>query len=294
MSFGENLQFLRKHRDMTQEELAELLEVSRQSVSKWESNAAFPEMDTILRLCEHFSCDMDTLLRGDVSRLFGVDRAGYDRHMNAFALAMAAGVALVLAGITLIMVLVGLGDDGTRGVLVFLAMLTAAAALFIIFGMDHARFTKQHPVIDPFYTAEQIERFDRRFPLLIAGPVVLILAGVLCCSVMGLRPAPVGLTADQWGGCAAAVLLLCITVSAAVLTWAGIQKGKYDVAAYNQERHPTPEQRQIRTLWGCAMVGATAICGGGACVRPVGPCLCDLSRGGADLRGRHHLSESQQ
>ncbi|MFQ8600993.1 MAG: helix-turn-helix transcriptional regulator [Oscillospiraceae bacterium] len=46
MSFGQNLQFLRKmHGEMTQEELAEKMGVSRQTISKWEMNAAFPEMD---------------------------------------------------------------------------------------------------------------------------------------------------------------------------------------------------------------------------------------------------------
>ena len=38
MTFGENLQFLRKRANLTQEDLAEKMEVSRQSVSKWESN----------------------------------------------------------------------------------------------------------------------------------------------------------------------------------------------------------------------------------------------------------------
>ena len=50
MTFGENLQFLRKRSGMTQEDLAEQMEVSRQSVSKWESNSAYPEMDAIIRL----------------------------------------------------------------------------------------------------------------------------------------------------------------------------------------------------------------------------------------------------
>ena len=40
MSFGENLQFLRRRRELTQEELAEQLNVSRQSVSKWESEVS--------------------------------------------------------------------------------------------------------------------------------------------------------------------------------------------------------------------------------------------------------------
>lgn len=40
MSFGENLQYLRKQKEITQEQLAEQLEVSRQSVSKWESGVS--------------------------------------------------------------------------------------------------------------------------------------------------------------------------------------------------------------------------------------------------------------
>ena len=46
MSFGQNLQFLRKMRNkMTQEELAEKMGVSRQTVSKWELDTVSPEMD---------------------------------------------------------------------------------------------------------------------------------------------------------------------------------------------------------------------------------------------------------
>ncbi|MDE7009837.1 MAG: helix-turn-helix domain-containing protein, partial [Oscillospiraceae bacterium] len=46
MSLSENLQFLRQRRGITQEQLAEELDVSRQSVSKWESGVSYPEMDT--------------------------------------------------------------------------------------------------------------------------------------------------------------------------------------------------------------------------------------------------------
>lgn len=68
MSFGENLQFLRKmHRNMTQEELAEKMEVSRQTISKWELDAAFPEMVKAMELCNLFSCSMDELFRGEMN-----------------------------------------------------------------------------------------------------------------------------------------------------------------------------------------------------------------------------------
>ena len=65
MSFGQNLQFLRKmHGEMTQEELAEKMGVSRQTISKWEMNTAFPEMDKAIALCGLFSVTLDELVRG--------------------------------------------------------------------------------------------------------------------------------------------------------------------------------------------------------------------------------------
>ena len=68
MSFGQNLQFLRKMRNkMTQEELADRLGVSRQTVSKWELDTAYPEMNKVLELCQLFSCSMDQLIREDMN-----------------------------------------------------------------------------------------------------------------------------------------------------------------------------------------------------------------------------------
>lgn len=54
MSLAENLQFLRKQKNITQEQLAEQLEVSRQSVSKWESAQSYPEMEKLLQICSMF------------------------------------------------------------------------------------------------------------------------------------------------------------------------------------------------------------------------------------------------
>ena len=65
MSFGENVGFYRKQLNITQEELAEMLFVSRQTVSRWETDSTFPDVETIISLCDIFECDMDTLVRGD-------------------------------------------------------------------------------------------------------------------------------------------------------------------------------------------------------------------------------------
>ena len=69
MSLGQNLQFLRKMRCMTQEELAEKMDVSRQTVSKWELDAICPELPKITELCALFSCTMDQLVREDMNVL---------------------------------------------------------------------------------------------------------------------------------------------------------------------------------------------------------------------------------
>ena len=67
MKFGENLQKLRKEKGISQEQLAEQLGVTRQSVSKWESGARYPEMDKIVALCNIFHCDMNVLINKDIT-----------------------------------------------------------------------------------------------------------------------------------------------------------------------------------------------------------------------------------
>ena len=62
MKFGDNLRNLRKSKKLSQEELSERVGVSRQSVSKWESGVAYPEMNNILILCKIFNCKINDLL----------------------------------------------------------------------------------------------------------------------------------------------------------------------------------------------------------------------------------------
>lgn len=67
MIFGKNLQFLRHLREnMTQEDLAEKMNISRQTISKWELDAAQPEMDKAIELCRLFNCSLDNLFRDDM------------------------------------------------------------------------------------------------------------------------------------------------------------------------------------------------------------------------------------
>ena len=62
MEFGEKLQQLRKSRNLTQEELSQILYVSRTAVSKWESGRGYPSIDSLKQISDYFSVSIDDLL----------------------------------------------------------------------------------------------------------------------------------------------------------------------------------------------------------------------------------------
>ena len=71
MTFGEKLSKLRKEYNYTQEQLADILGVTRQSISKWESDIAYPETEKLIKLGRLFECSMDYLLSEDVTEKQG-------------------------------------------------------------------------------------------------------------------------------------------------------------------------------------------------------------------------------
>ena len=62
MTTGEKIAFLRKRKGLTQEQMTEILEVSRQSVSRWEIDMAFPETEKLIKLSRLLECSIDYLL----------------------------------------------------------------------------------------------------------------------------------------------------------------------------------------------------------------------------------------
>ena len=67
MSLGNNIYFLRKQKKLTQEQFADRMSVTRQTVSRWESDEVVPELDRLVEMCEIFTCKLDALVREDLS-----------------------------------------------------------------------------------------------------------------------------------------------------------------------------------------------------------------------------------
>lgn len=73
MTFSEKLLLLRRQKGLSQEQLAEMLDVSRQSVSKWEAQQTLPEPNKIILMSEIFGVSIDQLLKDDLSVAVEVD-----------------------------------------------------------------------------------------------------------------------------------------------------------------------------------------------------------------------------
>ncbi|HBI61529.1 MAG TPA: hypothetical protein DDY31_10015 [Lachnospiraceae bacterium] len=66
MSLGKNIQYLRKQKKITQEQLAEIMSVSRQTISRWEADDIVPELNKLVALSDMFSCKLDIMVKEDM------------------------------------------------------------------------------------------------------------------------------------------------------------------------------------------------------------------------------------
>lgn len=266
MSLGQNLQFLRKRNDITQEQLAEKLDVSRQSISKWESDTTYPEMDKLIQLTQMFHCSMDDLLQKDISTLYVEDKANYDRHMNILSKMIALGVTLILSGVTIMVFLSGMGSikeinspfySDEFCSIIFFIFLIIAVAIFIVTGLQHEEFEKKNPYIENFYNEKEIEIFQKKFTIMITTGVVLILIGIVI--MIGAE----SILPDIYEDVLPSIFLLFVTISVCLFVYAGMQQSKYNIKEYNllhdKESETYKKNKLTGTICGCLMMTATII-----------------------------------
>ena len=258
MAFSENLQFLRAQNGVTQEQLAEQLDVSRQSVSKWESGASFPEMDTLLRLCDLYGVNLDTLLRGSLEESLVSDTARYDAFMNRFSLCITGSVGAIIAALGIMCMMDGLGVHEMLFAAFFMLVVTISTVVLVASGIENDHFRKKHPYIQDFYTEEEKEDFHRKFIWYIAGGVGAILFGVvLMLGSLAFLP-----EMEPYESIVCGLFLIIIAGAVMSFTYAGTQEDKYKIWKYNRDNNPPPEAKKkldaIGTGCACIILLATA------------------------------------
>lgn len=269
MSLGENLQFLRKKNNITQEQLAEQLDVSRQSVSKWESDSAYPEMEKLLQLCNLFHCSMDDLVQKEISQVYVEDKADYDNHFNEFSKYVSMAVGIILLGLSVMCLTYGINYFFENEIikedfcsLIFLIFVVIGVAILVLMGIRHEDFKKKNPFIINFYKEEEIDTFNKKFSVMATVAVSLfIIDAILFFGAVTAFPAIDG--NEYLESITFSIFFMIIAAGVMILIYASIQKDKYDIDKYNQMNDKNSEVYKKDSLTGsvcgCIMLVATIL-----------------------------------
>ena len=276
-----------------------MLGVSRQSVTKWESERSYPEMDKLLKLCSVFDCTLDELVQGDLTGRASdptasvapsappADVFGYDEFMRRFANRISGGVMAIILGVALSLLLFGLSEPAVTGLPVLGENASAALGIMAILGgvavglaliipasLAHSQFVREHPFLEDFYTAEQKAKARSTFSMELIGGIVAIFCGVCLCVLFS------DTAFENLVGTPA--MLACIAVGVRFIIHGSMALGRTNIAEYNHtaaevlEAHEiaqapiSPEQKQelmrqhradkrIGAVCGIIMLLATAI-----------------------------------
>ena len=99
MELGNRIKELRKAQNINQDELAEKLFVSRQTISNWENDKSYPDIQSVLLLSEIFNVSVDQLLKGDVEKMERIitEQTHADiNKMNTYAVGMLISIIALL------------------------------------------------------------------------------------------------------------------------------------------------------------------------------------------------------
>lgn len=250
MNFAKNLQMLRKNKKITQEDLAERLGVSRQSVSKWETGEGYPEMDKLILMSDWFGISVDDLLRGDLQEDGQEETIKksevFHKIINHFSLAISLGVFLILFGVAGCVALNGYATGcekyvgevlGIISAVIVIVFVAAAIFLFIFFGMSYEKYKKDHPVMEAQFSEEEIQSFSKRFILWMAVLVSGILLDVVLLILLStfIDMGAIKIENKDAGYCyVTAMFLLILAFIVGKLVYLGIQHQKYDISEYNR------------------------------------------------------------
>lgn len=177
MELKEQLKANRTRMGLSQEELAERIYVSRQTISNWETDRTYPDVQSLLLLSEMFGTSIDELVKGDVEEMENTIQKEW-KKMQTLALVawglVGAGIACMAAGFAIetgpSSILHGFTEGELLGIVAFfLFWLFGMELLAMVDKMKKANDLVTYRDIVAFSKGEQpepdVKAFSRRYPL---------------------------------------------------------------------------------------------------------------------------------
>ena len=180
MKFSENLVKLRKEKNWSQEYLAEKLNVTRQTIYKWETGQSYPEMDRLIEISEIFKLSVDDLIKTGIKPEHINSKHEYDTFYTKYAKVIALGVFLIMIGVACMLLLFGImGVKFFLPVAVLLLFVMSGVALFIYYGTQEEEFKKSIPEDANFYDAIEKRAFSKKMGLAMTIGVATIFIAII-------------------------------------------------------------------------------------------------------------------
>lgn len=258
MIFADKIIEERKRNGWSQEELADKLQVSRQSVSKWESAQSIPDINRILQLAELFGVSTDYLLKDtetrpgengeimesvegllDVRKVSMEEANQYLSFQEKFASLVAMAVSLCVLSPVVLIILAGFSDDGVFGVsenlaagvgvITLLLMVAVAVYIFIRYGMAAEKYDYlEKSAIDTEYgvagmVREKKNSYQEVYSKGIAIGVIMCVLSVIPLLISAFVSAPDYIVCSMVG-----VLLTIIAIAVHIFVRVGMIKGSFD------------------------------------------------------------------
>lgn len=270
MILSEKIMTLRKKKGWSQEELAEKLDISRQSVSKWESASSVPDIDKIIQLSRIFGVTTDWLLKDEEEtdvvprqeeyeeadvKIVSMEEAGrFIELERKLAIPRALATALCVLSPVPLILLSGISELGNMAITENMAGGTGVAVLLILLAVGVAVLVFSENRLEKYeYIEKEIitlqygvkgmaskkkEEFSGIYNLCITSGTVLCILGVVPLMMMAAFSA-----ADIvyiYGVC---ILLATVSVAVLMFVWAGCIRGSYDKLL--QEGDYTAEKKAV-------------------------------------------------
>lgn len=282
MTLAEKIIDLRKKKGWSQEQLAEQLDISRQSVSKWESESSTPDLDKIIRMSEMFGVSTDYLLKDEIKEelpkeAFSTlsqendtetvkgrsvskdDAESYMSLARKMALKLGLGVMLCILSPVCLIILGGLweygyisiSEDGAAGIgmIVLFAMIAIGVALLVYAGLslEKYEFLEKEEICLQDGIGKIVSKYKEGFS---QKHRLCIVIGVVLC-ILSVVPIMVGVALnanDLYFVCCVGVLLAFIAIAVFGFVWAGTIQGSYDKLL--QEGDYTIEKKAVNKKTG--------------------------------------------
>lgn len=139
MTIGERLLKLRKERNLSQEEFANVLNVSRQTVSKWETDQSTPDFDKIIPICEFYNITSDELLTGEKNIIVEDSKNKKDNYAKNIGIS----VSLYIMPVVWIIFSSAVLQSPILGVCLFFIMIAVATGIIVYNAISHEKEKKK-------------------------------------------------------------------------------------------------------------------------------------------------------